>query len=180
MLPILRYWLTLRVDKVLMMWQQRVTFLFIPLKISFHTNSQCEMKFSMLLARFVLRSCCRPKQRLSLRSIFLSVIGPWEKIWHGNKTTCSGSNPVQSCRSKMTTCQRMSVSAASAQIWVEQHSYTERLQMAARKNLETGDVRRDSESITTKLCSQMGCKWNAIFENHVVTSIDRTRFDFQF
>ena len=69
---------------------------------------------------------------------------------------------------------------ASAQIWIEQHSYTERLQMAAHKNLETGDVRRDSESITTKVCSQIGCKWNAIFENHVVTSIDRTRFDFQF
>ena len=51
-------------------------------------------------------SCCRPKQRPSLRSILRSFIGLWVKIWHRNKTACSWLNPVQSSRSKSTTCQR--------------------------------------------------------------------------
>ena len=34
------------------------------------------------------------------------------------------------------------------------------------------DVWYDSESITTKVCSQIGRKWNVMFESHVVTSID--------
>ena len=42
------------------------------------------------------------------------------------------------------------------------------------------DVRHDSESIATKVCSQIGRKWNAMFESHVVTSVDRTSFDFRF
>ena len=37
-----------------------------------------------------------------------------------------------------------------------------------------------SESIATKVCSQTGGKWNAMFESHVVTSVDRTSFDFLF
>ena len=52
------------------------------------------------------RSCCLPKQRPLLRSIFLSVIGLWVKIWHRNKTAYSKSNPVQSSRSKSTSCVR--------------------------------------------------------------------------
>ena len=36
------------------------------------------------------------------------------------------------------------------------------------------DVRRNSELISTKVCSQIGRKWNAMFETHVVTSVDRT------
>ena len=42
------------------------------------------------------------------------------------------------------------------------------------------DVRRDSELIATKFCSQNGCKWNTMFESYVVTIIDKTSFDFQF
>ena len=42
------------------------------------------------------------------------------------------------------------------------------------------DVRRDSESIATKVCSQIGSKWNAMFESHVVSSVDRTSFNFRF
>ena len=61
-----------------------------------------EMKVSMESAR----SCCRPNPRPLLCSIFLSVIGPWVNLWHGNKTACSKSNPVQSSRFKLTTCLR--------------------------------------------------------------------------
>ena len=56
--------------------------------------------------------------------------------------------------------------------------------MSARKSLETmsGDYRRDSESIATKVwsLSQIGSKWNAMFEGHAVTSVDRTSFNFLF
>ena len=52
------------------------------------------------------RSCCRPKPCPLLRSIFRSVIGLRVKIWHRNKTACSESDPVQSSRSKSTTCLR--------------------------------------------------------------------------
>ena len=42
------------------------------------------------------------------------------------------------------------------------------------------DVRRDSESIATKVCRQIGRKWNAMCESHVATSVERTTFDNQF
>ena len=42
------------------------------------------------------------------------------------------------------------------------------------------DLWHDSESISAKVCSQIGRKWNAIFESHVVTSVDRWGFDFGF
>ena len=42
------------------------------------------------------------------------------------------------------------------------------------------DVRRDFQSIATKVCSQIGSKWNAMFEGHVVTNVDRTSFDLRF
>ena len=41
-------------------------------------------------------------------------------------------------------------------------------------------VWHNSESITTKVCSQTSCKWNVMFESHVVTSVDRPSIDFQF
>ena len=59
----------------------------------------------------------------------------------------------------------------SAQIQIEQHSYFR----CVGKN-----VLHDFKSIATKVCSQISCKWNAIFEGNVVASIDRTSFDFQF
>ena len=93
-LPILQYWLSLRVNKVLM------TCKFWAAMSHFYLS--WEMKFSMELAE----SCCRPKQRPSLRSIFLSFVGLWVEIWHRNKHACSESNPVQSSRSKSTTSPR--------------------------------------------------------------------------
>ena len=86
----------------------------------------CEMKFSMELAR----SCCRPKQRPLLSSILQSFICLWVKIWHRNKTASSKLNPVQSSRSKSTTCPRKGVCSDSNQT-------AQQLQMAARKSLET-------------------------------------------
>ena len=55
--------------------------------------------------------------------------------------------------------------------------------MVAHKSLETtaGMIEDgDSESIATKVCSQIGRKRNAMFESHVVTSVARTSFDFRF
>ena len=42
------------------------------------------------------------------------------------------------------------------------------------------DVRHDYESTSAKVCSQIGRKWNAMFESHVVTSVDRWSFYFGF
>ena len=57
----------------------------------------------------------------------------------------------------------------------------QRLQMAERKLEKLGNyVWHDSGSITTKVCSQNGRKQNAMFESHVVTSVERTSFDLWF
>ena len=99
------------------------------------------------------RSWCRPK---SLRSIFLSVIDLWVKIWHRNKTACSDSIPVQSSRSKSTTCPRK--------------GYLLRFESNSTATSDRGaqklgnDVRRDSESIATKVCIQISRKWNAMLK----------------
>ena len=76
-LPLLRYWLCSTVKKVLMLCRYWAA--------TSHLFFSCEMKNSMELAR----SCRRPKQRPSLRSILLSFIGLWVKLWHRNKTACS-------------------------------------------------------------------------------------------
>ena len=51
--------------------------------------------------------------------------------------------------------------------------------MATRKSFRN-DVWHDSESIATKVWSQVGRKWNSmqVFDSHVVTSTDRTSFVF--
>ena len=121
-------------------------------------------------------SCCRPKMRPSLRSIFLSVTGLWVEIWHRNKTACSESNPVQSSRSKSTTWTRKGrLLRFDLNSPATSHGGAQNL---------GNNVRRDSESIgttiATKVCSQIGRKWNVMFEGHVVTSVDRTSFDFRF
>ena len=90
MLPLLRYWLSSIVKKVLMLrryWAMTTDFFFIG-KWSFHGIDQ------------------KLKQRPSLRSILRCFIGLWVKIWHRNKTACSELNPVQSSRSKSTTSPR--------------------------------------------------------------------------
>ena len=103
-------------------------------------------------------SCCLPKQRPSLRSILRSFIGLWVKIWHRNKTACSESNPVQSSRSKSTTCPRK-----GSLLRFESNS-TATSDGGAQK-LRT-DVGRDSKSIATKVSNPIGRKWNAMFESH--------------
>ena len=116
------------------------------------------------------RSCCRPKPRPSLRSIFLSVIGLWVKIWHRNKAACSESNPVQSSSSQSTTCPR------KGRLLRYESNSTATSDGGAQKLGK--DVRRDSESIDTKICSQIGRKKHAMFESHVVTSVHRTSWRF--
>ena len=117
------------------------------------------MKFSMEQAR----RCCQPKPRPSLCSIFRSFIGLWEKIWHGSKTACSKSNPVQSSRSKSTTCPRKG----------------RRFELNSTATSDGGaqklgnDVRKDSESIATKFAAIPVANE---MRSHVVTSLDRKFF----
>ena len=87
-LPLLQYWLSSRVKKVLMLCRY----------LANHFFSR-EMKYSMKLAKSW-------KQSPLLCSIFRLFIGFWVKIWHRNKAACSESNSVQSSRSKSTTCSR--------------------------------------------------------------------------
>ena len=92
-LPLLRYWLSPRVKKVLMLcryWAATTDFLFVGINISIESAG----------------NCCQRKTQLLLRSILWSFIGLWVKIWHRNKTAYSKSNPVQSSRSKSTSCVR--------------------------------------------------------------------------
>ena len=93
-LPLLLYWLSSTVKKVLMLCRYQAATMS-------HLFS-CEMKFSMELAR----RCCQPKQRPSLHSILQSFIGLWVNIWHRNKTAYSDFNPVQRSRSKLMTSLR--------------------------------------------------------------------------
>ena len=81
-------------------------------------------------------------------------------------------NPVQSSRSVSTTCPR------KKRLLRFELSSTATSDGGAQKL--GNDVRRNFELIASKVCSQIGHKWNAMFENNVVTSVDRTSFDFQF
>ena len=212
MLPLLRYWLSSIVKKVLMLCRYRaVTTDFFSLEM------ECPLESA--------GSCCWPKQRPSLRSILLSFIGLWVKIWHRNKTACSELNPVQSSRSKSTSCPRnghllrfqsnsTATSDGGAQkidndVWHDSESITNKVSSkigrkwnatcprkglllrfqlnstatsnwTAQRQKLWNDVWRDSESMTTKVYSQICRKWSAMFESHVVTSVDRTSFNFQF
>ena len=98
-------------------------------------------------------SCCWPKQRPSLRSILQSFIGLWVKLWHRNKTTGFESNLVQSSRSMSMTCPRKG------------HVLRFKLNSTATSDGSTqklgNNVRLDSESISTKVCSPISSKWNA-------------------
>ena len=162
-----------------------------------------------------------PTKAAPIASLNLAIIH-WSlsKIWHRNKTACSESNPVQSSRSKSTTCPRKgsllrfksnstATSDGGAQklgnnVWRDSESIATkvcsrkwnvtcprkghllRFKLNSTATSDGGaqkllnDVWRDSESIATKVCSQIGRKWNAMFESHVVTSVDRTSFDFRF
>ena len=55
---------------------------------------------------------------------------------------------------------------------------TSKIHMKARR--DACDVWHDSELIATKFCRQICRKWDAMFESNLVTSVDRTSFDFWF
>ena len=69
----------------------------------------------------------------------------------------------------------LSKERASAQIRIAQHSdFRWRRTNALRQCLVWFWID------CNKVCSQIGRTWNAIFESHVVTSVDRSSFDFRF
>ena len=116
----------------------------------------------------LLPSKAGPIALLNLSIIHWSL----SKYMTWNKKACSDSelNPVQSSRSKLTTCPRkgrllrfLSNSTATSDGRVQKLG---------------NDVWHDAVSTATKVCSQIFCKWNAMFESHVVTSVERTSFDF--
>ena len=79
-------------------WKRIECFLnFGPWRVTFCFHVKCNFRWNWWRR-------CRPMQCPLLRSIFRSFVGFWVKIWHRNKTACSESNPVQSSRSKSTTC----------------------------------------------------------------------------
>ena len=107
------------------------------------TFFSCEMKFLMWLAR----GCCWPKQCPLLCSNLQSVIGLWVRIWHRNKTACSKLNPVPLNRQS---------------IWGKGVCSSTEISDGSTQKLGN-DVRRNSESIATKACSQISSKWNVMF-----------------
>ena len=112
------------------------------------------------------RSCCLPKQRPLLRSIFGSFIGLsrlWVNIRHRNKAACAELKPVQSSRSKSTTCPR------KGSLLRFQSKSTATSDGSAQK-AHRNSVFNDSESLATKICSQIARKWNVMFESYVATS----------
>ena len=101
-----------------------------------------------------------------LCSIFQSLIGLWVEIWHRSKTACSeAANPSTTCQSK------------GGLLRFELNS-TKTSDGAAQKL--GNDVLHYAELIATKVCSQIGGKWNVMLESHVVTSIYWASFDFLF
>ena len=158
-LPLLQYWLSSRVKKVLCFANfgpQQVTFLFMQNEIFYE------------IGKTLLRT-----KSAFIASLNLSIIH-WSlsKKWHRNKTAFSKSKPVQCIRSKSMTCLRKgrllrfeSISTATSDGCVQKLR---------------NDVWHDSESIAIKVCSQIGRHWKVIFENHVVTGVNRTSFKFWF
>ena len=176
------------------------------------------------------RSCCRPRPRPSLRSIFLSLA--FIRLWAISGFVDIGTKPHVPNR---ILCKAADLSRRPARgkgVCSDSNWTAQRLQMAARKSLEKmsgmilnrsqpnlkvcskigrkwnatclmkgrllrfelnsaatsdggtqklgNDVWRNSESIATNVCSQIGRKWNVRFESHVVTSVEGTSFDFRF
>ena len=76
---------------------------------------------------------------------------------------------IESCAKQRVCIDDRSEERASAQIRIEQRS--DFIWLRAKLG---NDVRHNSESIATKVFSQIRRKleWNAMFENHVVTSVD--------
>ena len=84
-------------------------------------------------------------------SILQSFIGFWVKIWHRNKQQVQ----ILCKAADLTWLPVLGKGVCSDSNWTAQW-----LQMAASKKLEK-KVNYDSESIATKVCSQIGSKWNA-------------------
>ena len=178
-----------------------------------------ETKFRWNWREVVANQSCAHRFAQSLNQLYW-VIGLWIESWHRNKTACSESNPVQNrnlsrrpfqgrllrFKSNSTATsdggtQKLGndVSHDSESIttkvcieigckWNATCSRKGRLLRFESNSTATSnggaqklwnDVWHDSESIATKVCSQIGRRWNAKFESHVVTSVDRTSFDFR-
>ena len=125
------------------------------------------MNFSTELGR----SCYRPKQRPWLSSILWWFIGLWVEYEIGTRKEVLN-QILQSSRSKSTTCLRKQR--------LLRFKFNSTATSDGRVQKLGNDVRHNSESIATKVCSQNYHKWNVVFESHLVTSVDRTSFDFRF
>ena len=117
------------------------------------TGHICFLKWNLLHTKTLLQTKAAPIPC----SIFW-FLGVWVNIWHRNKAACSELNPVQSSRSKLTTCPRK-----GRMLRFELDS-TATSDGGAQKL--RNDVSYDPESIATKNCSQIGRKWNAMSERH--------------
>ena len=107
-------------------------------------------------------------------SLTLSImhrIGLRVNIWHRKNTACSKSNQEQSSRPKSSTWVGP---VREKGVCSDSNRTAHQLQIALGK-----DVRDDSESMATKVCSQKFRKWNSMLESHVEIGIERTCFDFQ-
>ena len=137
-LKFLLYWVSLQVKKGWCfvnfgLWQQRF-FLYVKMKI---------------LAELT-RSCYRQEPC----SIFQSFISLWIKIGNRNKSACCISNPVQSSRSKSTTCLRKgSLFRFQLDSTATSHGNEQQLE---------NNLLHDSELIATKACSQISSKCNVM------------------
>ena len=92
----LQYWLPSRVNKVLMLFKFWAVMIYWP-QIFF----LWEMKFDGFC-----KNLLQTKAVLITTINLLSLTGLWVKIGHRNKSACSNQSPVQSSRSKPTTCIR--------------------------------------------------------------------------
>ena len=141
MLPLLRYWLSLIVKKALML---------------------CYCKFLALISHsgffFMWDEICTGKkllptwaQRPSRGSIFQSFICLWVKIEPRNKSACSKLIPVQSSRSKLTTCPKEK-GVCSDLNWTAQWQWKTSDYGAQKLEIDV-TVWHHSELITAKVCS---------------------------
>ena len=127
-----------------------------------------------------LKTCDWPKQCSLLRSIFLSFVGLWIKTGSRKKSADSKLNavPVQSSRSKSTTCPRKGIQLtfqSKSTATSDGHAQNFGNNVWLRLWLW-----HETESIANKVFSQIGHKWNAVLESQVESCIAWTSFDFRF
>ena len=151
LLPLLRYWLSSSVNKVLMLCRYRAA--------TSHFFSSCKMKFSMEIhgIQWLARSCCQAKPRPSLRSIFRSFIGVCLIYDIGTKQ-----HVPNWILCKAADLNRRPVREKGV------YSYNSTATSDGGAQKLGNDVWHDYELIVTKVCSQFNRKWNVTFEGHVV------------